>query len=714
MKSRCLSVVAVLAVMLLFSLFGVAQEETKKMVTAATLDGTSGLFKTWDAENLRQGEANVTFGFDQYHRDPGKLVIGDATVGAAVGIFDRIEFFESMDVLRHIRARNITTYRRPAGMPEVLPIPAMTPTQVTYFSQDAPFMDVPRATGHSDFHLGLKINLLSERRGNPFSLGIAGFGTLPGQRSSIGLSKGLSTGAYQGGGALLVSKTASNFMRFHVNLGINTYTNPKVSDAELANLANEFIYRAGVELPVQQSVRLILEMDGRAYYGSSSPPSLSYKSPIELILGMRVFPRDWVSLGAGYQVTVNHINKNEDSLAYPSKTSGFIVQGTFASRRNDPPTVSCSVEKSSILQGETTTVRATGSDPDGDALSYSWDSTGGKVSGTGETAKFDATGAAPGKYTVTATVKDKKHSASCSSDITVVKRNGPPTASIVPSTFDITQGESVDLRCNATDPDKDPLTYSWTVEGRKLAATSSQITFGSEGRNPGSYSIECSVSDGELSASAKASGTVRAKPLPPNQPPTIECQSGTIELWSGESKELRVRASDPDGGTLTYTWSGTGVRGSGNTARFNAAGVKAGSYTVNVTVTDDRGGKASCGMTVNVFEKISVTKDDCGYFKSNRYRVDNCAKAILDDLSVRMQNDSKLYANILGYTDSTERAKDLGKSRAEAVKDYLEEKGVEASRMTVTDGGANNPVGDNKTASGRKLNRRVEIELKVK
>jgi outer membrane protein OmpA-like peptidoglycan-associated protein len=715
MKSRSVSVVAVLSVLVLFSLFGVAQEE-KKIATAPSFDGTTGLFKTWDAENLRQGESNYTFGYDQYHRDPSKLTIGRTPVGVAIGIFDRFEFFESLDVQRHVRARDIATYRRSAGAPGALPLPAMTPALITYFSQDAPFIDVPVANGRGDSRMGVKFNILSERRGNALSLGIAGFATLPGQRGSIALSRGLSTGAYQGGFALLFSKTAARFARFHVNLGMNTTTNPKIGDVELANLANEFIYRAGMELPIQKSVRLITEMNGVAYYGSSSPPGLNYKSPVDLIFGLRVFPRDWVSIGAGYQLTLNHVEENATTWVYPSGYNGFVVQGAFASRRNDPPTVSCSVDKASILQADKTKVHAKASDPDGDNLTYSWEATGGKLSGTGDAATFDATGAAPGKYTVTATVKDKKHSASCSSDITVLKRNHAPTASIEPSTFDIIQGESQNLRCIATDPEKDPLTYTWTVEGQKLSATIPDITFGSEGRNPGSYNITCAVSDGEFSASASAKGTIRAKFIPPpvNRPPTIECQTNTVDLWSGESKELRAKASDPDGDNLTYAWSGTGVKGSGASAKFDAAGVKAGSYTVTVTVDDGRGGKASCGMTVNVSERISVTKDKCGYFKPGAYRVDNCAKAILDDLSVRMQNDSKLRANIIGYTDKTERAKKLGERRAKAVADYLEKKGVEASRMTVTDGGANNPVGDNKKASERMLNRRVEIELTVK
>jgi outer membrane protein OmpA-like peptidoglycan-associated protein len=145
--------------------------------------------------------------------------------------------------------------------------------------------------------------------------------------------------------------------------------------------------------------------------------------------------------------------------------------------------------------------------------------------------------------------------------------------------------------------------------------------------------------------------------------------------------------------------------------------VKAGSYTVSVTVNDGRGGKASCSMNVNVSERLSVAKEKCGYFAPGKARADNCAKAILDDLAVRMKNDSKLTVNIIGYTDDSrieKRQKNLGEKRAKAVADYLAKQGVDSSRLKVTDGGTNNPVGDNKKEAGRALNRRVEIEITVR
>lgn len=67
---------------------------------------------------------------------------------------------------------------------------------------------------------------------------------------------------------------------------------------------------------------------------------------------------------------------------------------------------------------------------------------------------------------------------------------------------------------------------------------------------------------------------------------------------------------------------------------------------------------------------------------------------------------------IVGYTDNrgSETANQaLSAQRAEAVKAYLVNKGVDAGRITTSGKGSANPVGDNNTAAGRAQNRRVEI-----
>ena len=715
MNTRQLRAIATCFLLLLaISIPGFAQEKEKKLY-AASLDGTTGLFKTWDAENLRRGETNFTFGYDQFKRDPGQLTIGRAVAGAAVGVVDRFEIFGSVDVRRRISAGNIFPFYDMGAYPNNgAPRLARTPTGATYFTQDAPFIDTPRANGFSDIHLGARLNILSERRGNPLSLAIAGRATIPGSTDVRNLRRGVTKGTYDGGGFVLVSKTAANFIRLHANVGVNLVSKPDGTEWKNIWLQDEIIWRAGVEMPVKSSVRFIAEVTGTNLIDApdpSIPSNVDPYRPMDLIAGLRYYPASWASIGAGYQASLHRFSDQPNLGVTRGGYHGFVVQGAVGKRRNEAPTVSCAVSKNSILQDEIATIRASAYDPDGDRLTYSWSTSGGNIKGSGDQVDFSAN---PGNYTVTVVVSDGKRTATCSSQIAVSRRPlRQPTASVEPATFSLLPGESANLRCVASDPDNSTLTYSWTVGGERLAAQGPQVTFGSEGRNPGSYDVTCTVSNGELSASATSKGTIREKP---NQVPTISCQTTTVSVASGASVELRANASDPDGDRLTFSWSSPAgaVGGNGSTTTFNASGVRAGSYAVTVGVDDGRGGKASCNMTVNVSERRVIAKDNCGYFAANGgTRVDNCAKAILDDVAVQMRNNSSLRANVFGYTDNSKTEtskKGLGEARAKAMAAYLQGQGIDASRIQTTDGGIGS-FGDNATAAGRTLNRRVEIEI---
>ena len=68
----------------------------------------------------------------------------------------------------------------------------------------------------------------------------------------------------------------------------------------------------------------------------------------------------------------------------------------------------------------------------------------------------------------------------------------------------------------------------------------------------------------------------------------------------------------------------------------------------------------------------------------------------------------------VGHTDSVGTDaynQKLSIRRAEAVKAYLQAKGIEANRIYTEGKGEKQPVDSNKTAAGRAKNRRVEIEV---
>jgi outer membrane protein OmpA-like peptidoglycan-associated protein len=103
------------------------------------------------------------------------------------------------------------------------------------------------------------------------------------------------------------------------------------------------------------------------------------------------------------------------------------------------------------------------------------------------------------------------------------------------------------------------------------------------------------------------------------------------------------------------------------------------------------------------------------HFEPGSARLTNIAKAILDDVALRMKQEPAATAIVIGYTDdreSTGPSSDLDRRRAEAVRDYLVTRhGIDPSRITVEGRDAREPVGDNTTAEGRLRNRRVVIRL---
>ena len=68
----------------------------------------------------------------------------------------------------------------------------------------------------------------------------------------------------------------------------------------------------------------------------------------------------------------------------------------------------------------------------------------------------------------------------------------------------------------------------------------------------------------------------------------------------------------------------------------------------------------------------------------------------------------------VGHTDSTgpdSHNQKLSVRRADSVKNFLVEKGVEKNRIYTEGKGSTQPVADNKTREGRAKNRRVEVEV---
>jgi hypothetical protein len=287
--------------------------------------------------------------------------------------------------------------------------------------------------------------------------------------------------------------------------------------------------------------------------------------------------------------------------------------------------------------------------------------------------------------------------------------NHPPTASCSAdkSMVFLDSGDTIAVTAAASDPDNDPLTYTWTSTGGRVDGTGAQVRWLSAGTAVGTYTITVHVDDGRGgSATCGADISVEARP---KHPPTIACTANPNSAFAGEISHITCNANSPDGDTLTFTRRANAgrVTGAGNSPNsdFDTTGLSPADYTITTRVDDGQGGAADASVIVTVKPVPPVPQaskiNECAFGKPLSTRIDNVCKRILDDVALRLQNEPRSTAVIIGYSDPKERKPDTiaGDRGTNAVK-YLGEKGIDASRVSTRTGTGQ---------AGATNNRRIDI-----
>ena len=117
-------------------------------------------------------------------------------------------------------------------------------------------------------------------------------------------------------------------------------------------------------------------------------------------------------------------------------------------------------------------------------------------------------------------------------------------------------------------------------------------------------------------------------------------------------------------------------------------------------------------VPVATASKVTFAADT--FFDFDKSVLKPAGKAKLDELVSKIHGINLEVIVAVGYTDSigTDAYNlKLSERRAQAVKAYLEAKGIDKSRIYTEGKGKTQPVASNKTPQGRALNRRVEIEV---
>jgi outer membrane protein OmpA-like peptidoglycan-associated protein len=262
------------------------------------------------------------------------------------------------------------------------------------------------------------------------------------------------------------------------------------------------------------------------------------------------------------------------------------------------------------------------------------------------------------------------------------------------------------VHVNASSPDNLPLTYNYTASAGTVDGTGPDVRWNPSGLNPGAYTVSVKVDDGK-GGTASCTADIRVEERP-HHPPTVSVSANPTTIKVGARSAITCNGASPDNLQLTYNYSASGgrVTGNGPQAEFDSTGVQPGTYSVKCEVTDSRSDKADGSANIEVQQpppppemvrleqrlslhsvyfptaQPTVAKPNGGLTSSQA----DTLNALAVDFKQYLTYKPDAHLILEGHADirgSKEYNDKLSERRVERARSYLVEKGVPADHIEV-------------------------------
>ncbi len=215
--------------------------------------------------------------------------------------------------------------------------------------------------------------------------------------------------------------------------------------------------------------------------------------------------------------------------------AAFKLSGGLVTHFGNPPVrlpveVACTTQPGSAFPGEPIVASASPANVRAKRTpSYTWTTTGGKLTADGPSATIDTNGLAPGEYTVgghLAYGAKARDQATCTAPFTV-RAYDPPTVTCTASPTTALSGATIDISTSGSSPQNRQLTYSYAASAGQIVGNGPTASLTTAGLGASTITVTCNLAD-DQGKTATATATVNVENPPPPPPPPVEVHTQAL------------------------------------------------------------------------------------------------------------------------------------------------------------------------------------------